>query len=41
MVVVLENTNDKQATYEIQYKNKDRIYLLKEGELVRDRAFIQ
>lgn len=41
MVVVVENTNeDKPSSYEIQYKNKDRIYLLKEGETTKDRVFI-
>ena len=39
--MVIENdNNDKQSSYEIQYKNKDRIYLLKEGELTKDRVFI-
>lgn len=41
LVIYVENTNkNKTSSYEIQYKNKDRIYLLKEGELTKDRVFI-
>ncbi len=42
MVILVENINTegKTSSYEIQYKNKDRIYLLKEGELIKDRVFI-
>lgn len=40
LIVVIENLKMVQSTYEIQYKNKDRIYLLKEGELTKDRVFI-
>ena len=39
--MVIDNIKaGQQSTYEIQYKNKDRIYLLKEGELTKDRVFI-
>jgi hypothetical protein len=42
MVVVVENSlpNDP-SSYEIQYKNKDRIYLLREGETIKDRVSIE
>ena len=41
LIVLIENdNNNKTSSYEIQYKNKDRIYLLKEGELTKDRVFI-
>lgn len=43
MVIAVENVNqegEKESSYEIQFKNKDRIYLLREAEYVPDRVMI-
>ena len=43
MITVVRNvdSDSKISSYEIQMKNKDRIYLLKEAEYVTDRVLIE
>lgn len=41
MVAVVKNIDEGEAKYEIQYKNKARIHLLKEGKTQNDRIDIK
>lgn len=40
MLVIVENLNNGETSYEIVYKNNERIHPLKEGDLFVDRAGI-